>query len=179
MLSVVVARDNATPLLSEEEYRRIENAAVRYLADEQDVRGYDPGKGWIHSAAHTADLIKFMGRSRYLERGGQERFLDAIAGKLTAAPVVFVNGEDERFARAVLSLVNRKDFDADAFRGWVVRTKPGPPNGPKPPVEALRSAQNIKNLFAKLEVLLSLDPQPSAASQSARDALRAALKDLF
>src|SRR5580700_8734684 len=52
MLSVVVARDNAKPFLPADDLRRIEVAALQYLQAERDVRGYDPVKGWMHSAAH-------------------------------------------------------------------------------------------------------------------------------
>ena len=42
----------------------------------------------------------------------------------------------------------------------------------------LRGNQNVKNLFTKLEVLLSLDGS-SPAIQSARTEVRAVLKDLY
>lgn len=38
--------------------------------------------------------------------------------------------------------------------------------------------QNVKNLFAKLEVLLALDAGGSSSPQAARDELRSSLKDL-
>src|SRR5262249_6237614 len=49
MLSVVVARDNADPFLDVGAWQQIESAALAYLAAEQDLRGYDPDKGWMHS----------------------------------------------------------------------------------------------------------------------------------
>jgi hypothetical protein len=179
MLSVVVARDNAKPFLPADDIRRLEAAALRYLEAERDVRGYDPVKGWIHSAAHTADLLKFLARSRHLGPADQLPLLEGIARKLTTAPVVFVNGEDERLARALLSVINRSDFDRPGFAAWVSRTTPGRLTAALPKVEELRAAQNVKNLFAKLEVLLSVDSQPSDSVQAARDSVRAALKDLF
>jgi hypothetical protein len=178
MLSVVVARDNAAPFLSADEFHGIERAAQAYLRAEQDLRGYDPGHGWAHSAAHTADLLKFIGRSRHLDAAGQAQLLDAVTQKLTSAPVVFTYGEDERFARAVLSIVNREDFDRAAFASWVARTKPTRP-GAKPTVAELAHAQNAKNLFAKLDVLLDGIQEPSDAVRSAHDSVRAALKDAF
>ena len=177
VLSVVVARDNADPFLDAGDWRAIEAAALGYLAAEQDVRGYDAATGWMHSAAHTADLLKFLGRSRYLDAAGQRRMLDAIARKLTDAPVVFTHGEDERFARAVLSLTSRKDFVEAAFTAWLQQTRPAVPEHPT--AAHLRAAQNWKNLLAKLEVLLSNDPQPSEAAIAARTSLRAALKTLY
>jgi len=177
-LSLVVARDNAAPFLSADELRRILDAALKYLAAEQDVRGYEPAKGWMHSAAHTADLLKFAGRSRHLAATDQARILDAVSAKLRSAPLVFTHGEDERFARAILSLVNRGDFDAGAFGAWAMRAKPSAPAARPAPAQ-LRSAQNVKNLLAKLAVLLSLDPQPSDAVRSAGAAIRGALAGLY
>jgi hypothetical protein len=177
VLSVVVARDNVEPFLDAADWHAIEAAALAYLIAEQDVRGYDPAKGWMHSAAHTADLLKFLGRSRHLEVPGQRRVLDVIAQKLSTAPVVFTHGEDERFARAVLSLTSRKDFADAAFTSWLQQTKPAVPEHPT--AEQLHAVQNWKNLLAKLEVLLSNDPLPSEAAVAARTSLRTALKTLF
>jgi hypothetical protein len=178
VLSVIVARDNAAPFLTPEAFRRIEGAAVAYLGAEQDLRGYDPEHGWMHSAAHTADLLKFVARSRFLEASEQPRLLDAIAQKLAAVPTVFTHGEDERLARAVLSIVNRSDFDRGAFAAWISRVKP-PRQAARPTLAALAGSQNRKNLLAKLEVLLASDAEPSESVRSARDNVRAALKDAF
>ena len=176
-LAAVVARDNADSVLNADAWRRIEQAALTYLAAEQDVRGYDVDKGWMHSAAHTADLVRFLGRSRHLDVAGQARLLGAVGQKLVTSPVVFTHGEDERFARALLSLVNRADFNQAAFAGWLAETKPAV--APRPTLAQLRAVQNWKNLLAKLEVVLPNDPQPSETVAAARAAVRAALKELF
>jgi Protein of unknown function (DUF2785) len=177
-LSVVVARDNAAPFLTSDEWRRIEHAALGYLRAEQDLRGYDPEHGWMHSAAHTADLLKFIARSRFLDRADQRSVLEGIADKLKAATTVLTHGEDERFARAVLSIVNRADFDRDAFAAWTSETKP-PRLTARPSAADLIGGQNEKNLLAKLDVLLDADPQPSDAVQAAHASVRSALKDLY
>jgi hypothetical protein len=178
ILSVVVARDNAAPFLSADEFHRLETAALDYLAAEQDVRGYDATRGWMHSAAHTADLLKFLARGRFLAPADQVRFLDAITRKLSSTPTVFTHGEDERLARAVLSIVNRSDFDRTAFKAWTTRAKPA--RLPEKPTTAqLSGAQNTKNLLAKLQVLLTADAQPSEAIQFARDSVRVALEGAF
>lgn len=176
-LSVIVARDNADPFLAAAEWRAVADAAIAYLAAERDLRGYDETRGWMHSAAHTADLLKFLGRSRHLDAAGQRRLLDAIGAKLATASNVFVFGEDERFARALLSLTARTDFDAAGFAEWLTRAKPA--LSPRPTLAELRAIQNWKNTLAKLEVLLATEPQPSDDAAAARAALRGALKQLF
>jgi hypothetical protein len=178
-LSVVVARDNDAPVLDARAFRRVLTAALEYLHSEQDLRGYDPVKGWIHSAAHTADLLKFLGRSRYLEPADQRAVLDGIAAKMGAASVVFTHGEDERFARAVLSLINRPDADREAFQAWLTRIRPQRLTAPLPAVEELRASQNVKNLLSKLEVVLAVDPKPSDGARAALEDVRKALAGLF
>jgi hypothetical protein len=179
VLSIVAARDNAAPFLTESEYRDLLDRALAYLAAERDVRGYDEEKGWIHSAAHTADLLKFLGRNRHLRPADQVRVLDAVSSKLHGAPVVFTHGEDERFARAILSLVARTDFTPAEFGAWVERSAPKRLTTSRPSAADLRARQNITNLFAKLEVLLTLQDSAPEPVASARDSLRRALKALY
>lgn len=181
MLSVLVAHDNAAAFLDAAEVQALLAAALAYLHDERDLRGYDARNGWMHSAAHTADLLKFLARSRFLAAADQRRLLDAIALKMRDSSVVFTDGEDGRFARAILSIVNRKDFDVDSFTDWVKRSTPAPPRTALPDPAVLRARQNVINLFAKLEILLMLLESEASAPTvpAARDALRAALKTLF
>jgi hypothetical protein len=179
VLSVVAARDNAASFLTEAEYRDLLDRAIAYLGAERDVRGYDEEKGWMHSAAHTADLLKFLGRNRYLRPADQARVLDAVSSKLRGAPVVFTHGEDERMARAVLSLVARGDFDPAAFGAWVDRAVPPRLTTPRPASADLRARQNITNLLAKLEVLLTLQDGAPESTVTARDRLRRALKSSY
>ena len=58
-------------------------------------------------------------------------------------------------------------------------TRTRPAVSPRPLLSELRAIQNWKNTLAKLEVILSNDPQPSEPVAAARNSLRIALKDLF
>jgi hypothetical protein len=178
VLSVIVARDNVAPFLAAPELRRIEDAALAYLDAERDLRGYDEKKGWIHSAAHAADLLTLVARSRHLEARDQSRILDAISAKLADAAVVFTHGEDERLARTILSIVDRADFDRGQFAAWSQRAKPLPVSAERPTPAQLAAFQNAKNLFAKLETLLAVQEQ-SESTAWAVDTIRAALKDTY
>jgi len=167
-LSVLAAYDNEHPYLSREEFTALLDAALRYLAEEKDVRGYLPGKGWHHSAAHTADLLKFLGRSRHLTPPEQQRILDAIAAKMEAP--VFVWGEDERLARAVLSLLVREDLDEAGFEAWRLRVtarSKGLWDG-QLDVGRFAAVQNTRNLLRSLFVLLSGEEKPSPARARAK-----------
>jgi hypothetical protein len=179
MLSVAVARDNGAPYLDAAEFKTLLAATLNYLARERDVRGYDADKGWMHSAAHTADLLKFLARSRHLPAGAQAEILDAIAAKLRDAPIPYAFGEDQRFARAVLSIVNRADFDRQAFDAWMRRAAPAWPKTGRPDAALVRGNLNLTNLLAKLYVILSLQPQPGDGARAALESVSGAVKTLF
>lgn len=61
-LSVLAAYDLKTPFTSQSAYRETLAVGIDSLAGERDLRGFEPGKGWVHATAHAADLLKFLAR---------------------------------------------------------------------------------------------------------------------
>ena len=179
MLSVAVARDNAEPFLEEQEFRKLWRGALAYLAVETDLRGFDNQLGWIHSAAHTADLLKFLARSRYATREDQAALLAAVQLKLSTAPVVFIYGEDERYARTVLSVILRKDFDLPVFEKWAKDLGSTLHAEIVPSEQVLHGQQNVKNFLTKLDFILLLQTEPGPSVHSAEEAVRTAVKNTF
>lgn len=176
-LALLAATDLAAPFLSPGEFDGLLAAALGYLADERDVRGFDAERGWLHSVAHTADLLKFLARSPHLAKPAQAEILTAIGGKLAKVDEPLVHGEDERLARAVLSLVARDDFDAAAFATWLdamVEVGVAEPVSPR----SLARQQNRKHVLSALFVVLSLDDRELAAIAKARQQVLAALARL-
>jgi len=178
-LSTVAARNNVDPVLSAEEYNALLDSALTYFHDEIDLRGFDEQKRWMHTAAHTADLLKFLARSPALRVGGQARILDALTAKNRHAPAAFTQGEDERIARVVISIVRRDDFDRDGFKNWLAAAQAAAKFPSPAAVSSLRAQQNIRHLLSSLWTELSVDERPSAGAEFARTALRDTLKTLF
>jgi hypothetical protein len=168
MLSVAAALDNEAPWLDEAQFDELLDAALSYLRDERDTRGFDADKGWVHSVAHTADLLKFLGRNRQLEVPEQADILAAISAKLAHVDHGLSHGEDERLARAVLSIVARPDSDMAAFRAFLDTLKPAPwPEGLPTPAE-LAVNQNRKHLAVSLYAVLSADEHDLVSLQEAK-----------
>jgi hypothetical protein len=178
MLSVATALDNQAPYLDDTGFDRLLNSALTYLSDERDTRGFDAEKGWIHSVAHTADLLKFLGRSRHLERRDQSAILVAIAGKLNGIDHALVHGEDERLARAVVSIVARPDADMPSFRAFVDSLKPVAPHGLPTPAE-LAVNQNRKHLAVSLYAVLSTDQRDLQPLRAADGMVLALVKTMM
>jgi hypothetical protein len=133
----------------------------------------------MHSAAHTADLLKFLARNPRLPSAGQARVLIALLAKNTSASAPFSQGEDERIARVVISIVRRADFDREGFRTWLAAAQAAAKFPAQPTVESLRASQNVRHLLTALWTELSVDDRPSEGADVAKQALRETLKTLF
>jgi hypothetical protein len=182
-LSVLAAHDLQAPFLSPAEFDALLADALAYLRDERDVRGYAPPVGWRHSCAHTADLLKFLARSPHLKVADHARILDSVQAKLTrVGDPVYVWGEDERMARAVLSLVRRTDFDPALFDSWLagfatLHKKAWEPPLPDPAL--LAADRNGVNLLKSLHALLSQPSQTAPAATEVRAKILAALDKFY
>ncbi len=120
-LAVLAAEDLKRPFLDSQQFDGLIDLGIIELANERDLRGYVPGKGWGHATAHCADLLKFLARSHWLRAEQQTRIVNAIAERLRSAGLVFVWGEDARLAAALNSVASRADADPAPFLVWFKR----------------------------------------------------------
>ncbi len=108
-LAEIVYHDKQHPFLDRDEVLNILAKGLNYLEEEKDPRGYVPEKGWAHALAHTSDLLYTLAENPKLEREHLETLLHGIAEKLiTPTDWVYIHGEDDRLARAVMSVYQRK-----------------------------------------------------------------------
>ena len=174
-LSLMAAADNARPFMSNEDFDGLLARALDYLARERDVRGYDATKGWIHTPAHTADLLKFLARSPKLAAAGQAQLLRAISDKCAAVGQTFAWGEDERLAQVVRSIVRRPDLDAASFDVWIAEAEQAHKQlwvkAPSIDPAKFPYVQNLKGVLRAAFTALAADNDLTPASAQARDRL--------
>jgi len=177
VLSVLAARDNDAPFLTTEEFDGLLSAALEYLTREKDERGFVPGKGWHHSVAHTADLLKALGRSPRLAPAAQRRILASVVLKTSGSQAFWTWGEDDRLAAAVLAIVKRDDFDATTLDGWLDRFIAAWRTALQDPIDPVRFAagKNGRNVLTALEVQVGTSA-PFAAAEKTRKSLLMTLR---
>ena len=167
-LSILAAHDLQHSFLSDEGFQQTLDAALRCYSQERDLRGYVPNNGWAHATAHVADLLKFLSRNQRLSAGDQKRIVEAIAERCRTAGIVFVWGEDARMAAALLSIVNRKDFDPAPFNAWfeaVTAENKKVWEAPKLDTAAYVRVRTQANMFAQLVARISAkDPNDVPAA---------------
>jgi len=115
MLSSMSRREAKAPFMGADRYHALVGEAISYLNAERDLRGYDAELHWIHATAHTADLLGALADSSLLTKDEGASILAAIDSRLATAPEVYTQGEQDRLAAAVVSVVRRADYDASTF----------------------------------------------------------------
>lgn len=178
-LSLIAAREAATPFLTAAEVDTFHTRLLDYFARERDTRGFVPGRGWLHSVAHTADAFKFLARGPHWTPAQSARLLEAFAEKLNGADTVFVWGEPERLGAALHAAVRRPDADPAAFETWTMRWVEGHTAlwAGGPDIDPVRFArvENAKQTLRALVALLAMEASPTSTGEAARRAALTAL----
>src|SRR5215471_7069614 len=120
-LSVLAKRELKEPFLGETRFRASLNAALTYIGEERDMRGFDAKKGWIHATAHTADLLAALAENKLFTKQDQERVLKAITQRLATANEIFSYGEQDRLGNVAAAIASREDFDSAGWNSWVAQ----------------------------------------------------------
>lgn len=179
-LASMARREIKAPFMGEERYHQLVAESIHYLQAERDLRGYDAHLHWIHATAHTADLLAGLAENVRLSKDEAAEMLSAIDSRLTTAPEVFTQGEQDRLAAAVVALVRRPKFKNIKFGDWLtgiqdedrdVWTKTSP--------AALARYQNHTYFLQALFARLAIEPDSSPAAafrQHVIDTLKARLE---
>jgi len=119
-LAEIVHNDNKKSVLRQTDISSILDKGLEYLNAEKDPRGFIPVKGWAHALAHTADLMMTLGKNRHVEKDGLVKILQGIAAKLIhSTNWVYIHGEDERLANAVMTMLQRNLLADNDLSAWL------------------------------------------------------------
>lgn len=120
ILTEIIYHDLTHPTLSTTEVRQLLEQALAYFEAEQDLRGYDPEKGWMHAIAHAADLLWVLAQHCDVTAPDLSRIMDALAGKITT-PVahVYLYGEEERLVRTIMGVLQRDLLTLPSLATWL------------------------------------------------------------
>jgi hypothetical protein len=178
-LSLIAAREVATPFLTPVEGRQFLDRMLDYFVRERDLRGYDSERGWMHTPAHTADALKFLARSTHFTPADLRRLLDAVRSTIQAADVVFAWGENDRMAWALHAALRRPDADLAAFEAWTAAWledyKTLWAGGPRVDPGRFARVENARQVLRSLAAILAMEQSPTATGERARSTTLSAL----
>ncbi|MEZ5289478.1 MAG: DUF2785 domain-containing protein [Vicinamibacterales bacterium] len=173
-LSLMAARDVATPFLTADEAHGLTDRLFDYLTRERDLRGFDAAHGWMHAVAHTSDAFKFLARGRYWRRADLPRLLSLVSAKTAEAEGVFQWGEPQRMAFAIQAAVRREDADTAAVEQWIDGLQKDFDalwaNGPVVVPRDFARVENRLQVLRGLHAALSMDASPTPQGEAVRQA---------
>jgi len=173
-LSALAERDLKDPFLGEGRFRTLLNAALTYLGDERDLRGFDAKKGWIHATAHAADLLAALAENKLFTKQDQERVLKAIQKRLETANEIFSYGEQDRLANVAAVIASREDFDSAGWSSWVAQMDKEDRvvwNESPPKMQALARFENDSYFLSAIAAQISLRPATSTSAEAQKSVL--------
>lgn len=120
ILTEIVYYDLTHPSLLEIEVRQLLEQVLDYFKAEQDLRGFDSEKEWIHAVAHAADFFFVLAQHSNVTVSDLERIMNALVEKITA-PVahVYLYGEEERLVRTVIGILQRDLLKLPFLTKWL------------------------------------------------------------
>ena len=163
ILGECLERDNAQHLVPADTVLGWGDRLAGWYLRERDLRGYLPGKGWAHAAAHGADALGALAGSEAM--GGEELgvLLDVVTERLfNTAGVPLLYDEHDRLALAAMRILGRDLVGTDVLESWMHRL--GEAAGPAHVTEAepLPASYNVQGFLRALHLQLALGPNPPA-----------------
>jgi hypothetical protein len=177
VLAAVVRRDAQEPVLTDELRRALLTEAHAHAQREADLRGHVGAQGWIHAAAHSADLHAQLAKLTVFTDSDRATMLDSIAGfTVRRHGEILHYGEDARFSVAAIAAVKRGVTKA-ALEDWLAKIIAPLTEKPTPVFDLPKFAaqRNARNLLFSLFVQVSLTKDPTPGEQMLLASLRTVL----
>jgi len=118
-----------------------------WYPNEQDLRGHDQDRGWLHAVAHGADLLGTFGRHPQVD---PERMLTLAARRLLAkTEYVLRDQEDDRLACALALTLTREELTETTSAAWLAPIATDFENGDSGPVppHATNTMRTLRMLY--------------------------------
>jgi hypothetical protein len=96
---LILTEHRKRAILDADLFTQAKNAAIAYLMQEKDFRGFVPEYGWAHAAAHGADVLEELVQCKESDQTVLQEILDCMKRVLRNGRYMLCHEEDERLAR--------------------------------------------------------------------------------
>jgi hypothetical protein len=178
-LSEVIRYDRVRGLWSAAQREAALERVGRYMASITDHRGFEPGAGWRHGVAHSADALMQFALHPALDRAALDRILEAVASQVAPpGSHAYGHGESERLVRPVLFTARRGLHEVQDWSAWLGRlvSRDAPAKDAPTTLEALARLHNLKGFVYALYASAQESGDPTIRDRllpAVRETLRA------
>jgi Protein of unknown function (DUF2785) len=158
LLSALIFSLNAENDISSPLVRKTFTSLIEYMNFETEFRGYDSEFGWIHTIAHTADLIDELVKTDLLSVYDLHLVFESMFKMIKNARTPLNFGENQRVAYCIYGIIlkiiksSKLDIDLFDFENFFVLGS----ISPKVESEYI-FLENKKNIFAHLIVFATVE----------------------
>jgi hypothetical protein len=146
----IISYENKKTILTKDNIHTVLEAALAYFASERDLRGYVPGKGWVHALAHAADLLCALVISLHTNSDEHLKIFDCITNRLrTTTQSIFRYNEDSRIAQPLLWIFIRNTLTVSQIDAGLTSLS-SDWNGAWQSEDCTRAYNNDRNLLHSL-----------------------------
>ncbi len=171
LLPLILIAHRSTPFLMSAEISQVKVELLRYLNQEQDLRGFVEDKGWAHGMAHAADVLDDLAQCVELNEADLIEILVAIRAMIAMQDVGYIHGEDERAITAVIAIINRRLISEADFTQWI-HSFVAPVLAVQSMPQNLVIRTNVKNFLQSLHFRLKWEKMTDDYEVSINQALR-------
>lgn len=118
LIAVLIEAHHRNSFIAEEHLDIMHQQLIHYMLHEKDSRGYVEEKGWAHAIAHGADVIESFAKSSLIASQYVE-WLKTIRNIICLSTNVYVHFEDERLARACMTILNANSLTDHSIENWI------------------------------------------------------------
>jgi hypothetical protein len=119
LVALLIYQHRSRPFLEAAELLKAAQAVIGYTRLEQDRRGYVPGKGWAHAAAHASDTLDEFARCDELGEETLREILASIQSLILTARMPYGYEEDERLSVATVAVLERGLVADEVWQAWL------------------------------------------------------------
>lgn len=172
VLADVARTDRIAPWMTPEQRTELIDASIAFMRGITDYRGFTPGEGYRHAAAHASDLMLQLVLNQAVARADLTRIRDAIATQIAPESHFYIHGESERLAAPILYMAQRNVFSEAEWTAWfVAQADPGPLGASwddwHTSDRGLARRHNLMAFFTIMQTNLSLTQNPVFAPERA------------
>lgn len=106
LIELILYRDNEEGFLSSHKVLEIKDKLIAYINLENDLRGFDAGKGWAHSVAHVADAFDELVKNEKITSNLYLEILNPLWDKVFVSNAIYIHDEEERLLAPILEMLN-------------------------------------------------------------------------
>jgi hypothetical protein len=174
-LAEVARVDRVTPIFTADERSELVAAAIGYIRNVRDYRGFDDEEGWRHGVAHGADFLMQIVLNAELDDRHVRPIVAAALGQVRAADGhAYVFGESQRLSRPVLFAAGRGLITPDEWQALLAPLA-APPGASWE--AAFASTQDLAILHNSRQFLLSVYASVAESENALYAGIKAASRD--